>query len=522
MPSPRQFNLFLFIIILLAITIRVYALFKVSIIQKDSPEYLYQAMVIYHGDKTLLEKCGFSIRIKEINFYSLSLIPFYYIFNDWEIAGKFLSLLSSLFSLILLYLILNKVSPNLTTFKYLVLIIYIFNPVIVKESAEIMRESYYTFYILSAIYLFLIALNYPYLKRFLLFNLANLSFLVASWIRVEGLLYPLYTTIFLLVYTLFSKERKQIFISSILYCLTPFLIFLFLLIYNYMFTSFILSEIKGKIIFFNPFKQPIAQLLEGFKYQNIPSPTPYFWDMVKQNLWLIALGTTLFYKFLPALHISNLPLILLGLRNLRLLPQNIYFHYLLFISSLLFLTYYFFTFTKWYMEKRYMLPLLYTLSPILLCGIKRLLQIIENLKNFSIKFIYVVFIVFYFAIALFELSKPIRTDLLFLKKLAETISSDLTHEDRQFCLNTSCPNLIFTTQNRLLFYVSNISGIPMCPKVAFNYYQVKNMAIEDIHNFIKENGFKYVVLERKVFGEKLNILKNKLESSGIKLYIVEN
>ena len=109
-----------------------------------------------------------------------------------------------------------------------------------------------------------------------------------------------------------------------------------------MFTSFILSEIKGKIIFFNPFKQPIAQLLEGFKYQNIPSPTPYFWDMVKQNLWLIALGTTLFYKFLPALHISNLPLILLGLRNLRLLPQNIYFHYLLFISSLLFLTYYFF------------------------------------------------------------------------------------------------------------------------------------------------------------------------------------
>jgi len=165
---------------------------------------------------------------------------------------------------------------------------------------------------------------------------------------------------------------------------------------------------------------------------------------------------------------------------------------------------------------------LYTLSPILLCGIKRLLQIIENLKNFSIKFIYVVFIVFYFAIALFELSKPIRTDLLFLKKLAETISSDLTHEDRQFCLNTSCPNLIFTTQNRLLFYVSNISGIPICPKVAFNYYQVKNMAIEDIHNFIKENGFKYVVLERKVFGEKLNILKNKLESSGIKLYIVEN
>lgn len=62
-----------------------------------------------------------------------------------------------------------------------------------------------------------------------------------------------------------------------------------------------------------------------------------------------------------------------------------------------------------------MLPLLYTLSPILLLGIKRLLQIVENFKNFSIKYVYVVFIVFYFVIALFELSKPIRTDLLFKK-----------------------------------------------------------------------------------------------------------
>jgi len=33
------------------------------------------------------------------------------------------------------------------------------------------------------------------------------------------------------------------------------------------------------------------------------------------------------------------------------------------------------------------------------------------------------------------------------------------------------------------------------------------MAIEDIYNIIKENGFKYVVLERKVFGEKFNIFK---------------
>ncbi len=57
------------IILTLATFVRLYEFFNVYIISRDSPLYLYQAMVIYSGKLNLLELCGYSSRIKEINLF---------------------------------------------------------------------------------------------------------------------------------------------------------------------------------------------------------------------------------------------------------------------------------------------------------------------------------------------------------------------------------------------------------------------------------------------------------------------
>jgi len=129
------------IILLLGFILRLIEFFNLPIIQRDSPLYLYQAMVLATGDSSLLDLCGLSSRIKEINLFSIAIVPFYYLFKDWEITGKVVSLISSSLSLVLLYFILRKFLEK--PILYLVLLVYSLNPTLIKESAEVMRESFF-------------------------------------------------------------------------------------------------------------------------------------------------------------------------------------------------------------------------------------------------------------------------------------------------------------------------------------------------------------------------------------------
>ncbi len=504
---------------MIGILARLYAFFNSYVISKDSPIYLYQAMVVLKGNFSLLDICSFSSRIKEINLFSISIIPFYLIVKDWEVAGKLLSFLSSSISLLLLYLILRQFFTNYPL--YLTLLVYSLMPTLIKESSEIMRESFFTMLILCGVFLFIKGLQKITKEQFVLFFLANLFFLLSSWVRVEGIFLIFFNILYLIFRYFISENKKESALTIAIYSFIPLIIGLSLLIYISFYKSFLFSELKNKFILLNPFTQPFAYTLREFRYLDIPAPTPYFWDMVKQNLWLIAFGITFFYKFIPAIYISNLPFLIAGLKNIKnSLKMFPIFWYFLILSIGYFIGLWYFTFTKWYMEKRYMLPLLYFLSPFIALGF-------INLKNYFTKFNIssqkiTVFVVVYIILTSFiTISKPLRKYLFEIKTIALDIAHHIDDQELIKCSRTACTNLIFTPDPRIIFYVSNYKKIPLCPRCEDNkfYVNLKKLSDDQIVNYVLSKNYKFVILKESVFKERAKALKTKLEALGVKIVL---
>ena len=514
-------DLYFWLIFLIGAIVRLYSFFNSYVIGKDSPLYLYQAMVLLKGDFSLLDLCGFSSRIKEINLFSVVIIPFYLIFKDWEIAGKLVSFLSSSISLYLLYLILR---PYFTNYPlYLTLLVYSFMPTLVKESSEVMRESFFTMLILLGVFLFLKSLQTKRIFQFLLFALSNLFFILSSWVRIEGIFLIFFTFIYLFLKIFLSENKKEFIKIFLSYSFLPIALGLSFLLYVSFYKSFLFIELKGKLSLLNPFAQPFVYTLKEFKYLNIPAPSPYFWDMVKQNLWLIAFGTTFFYKFIPAIYVSNLLFLIAGFKNLKDSLKNFsILWYFLILSIGYFIGLWYFTFTKWYMEKRYMLPLLFFLSPFIALGFINLRSYFSKL-NISFQKVVILLVVYIILSSSITIYKPLRKELLEIKTIALDIAHHIDNQTLIECSKTACPNLIFTPDPRFLFYVSNYKKVPLCPRPEENvsYFNFQKLPNEQIINYILSKQYKFAILKEEVFKERTNFLKIQLENLGIKTYIVK-
>ncbi|MCS7198989.1 MAG: hypothetical protein RMI63_05425 [Caldimicrobium sp.] len=513
--------LFLFFLFFLTVALRIFSFFNTHIINKDAPLYLFQSMVIHSGNLTLLQMCENSSRISVLNLFSISIAFLYNFIANWEFAGKLLSLISSIFSIVILFLILILIfKRHLNDYIiYLTLLIYIFNPIIIKESAEIFRESFFTLFILLGLMFFLVGLYRNDRNTLLFFLLANFSWLLSSWIRIEGVFLIIFTILYFILHLFCSSNRNLYFNFFLKYSITTGFIFLFIFAFAY-YKGFISVEFSEKFKLINPFTQPYSKIIETLKFMDVPSPSPYFWDMVKQNLWLIALGTTIFYKLVPTLHFSNLIFLFFGFKNLTKNLKTIRFiDYFLFISVCYTIIFYYFCFTKWYMEKRYMLPLIYFLSPILAIGISNLTNFIKNRFSISEKKVFLLLAVYIMLTSISKISKPVRKDLLYIKQTANEISQMLSPDHITHCKATSCPDLFLTQDSRILFYLSDQLKIPICPKADSHINKLRFANEEKIIEYIKSKNKPFIILKRSFFGDKVVSISNHLNSMGFKVII---
>jgi hypothetical protein len=273
----------------------------------------------------------------------------------------------------------------------------------------------------------------------------------------------------------------------------------------------------------NPFEQPFAKELKNFRYLSIPSPSPYFWDMVKQNLWLIAFGTTFFYKFIPALHFPNFLILLAGLKKvvsfIKEKPLSLYF---VIISLGYLVCLWYFTFTKWYMEKRYMLPLLYSVSIIIGLGLLNIREFLTKRFSLSSKLVISLLIIYIILSSAVKIFEKERVEKLKLKIVAHEIAKSVSYEEIRACSKGACKDLVLTIDPRVLFYLSNITKVPLCPTIEdrFFYNNLGSKSVDEIINFIKSKSYRIVILEREVFKEKTEILREELTKLGMKVYVL--
>lgn len=491
--SERQKKLILLIILaIISLVVRLYVSAHYYVINKDSTIYLYQAYALKHHQVESLKSCNWSSRLENINLYSITIIPFYLFVKNWILAGQMVSTISGIFTVLILFLIYSRYFNF--SIAFLLTLIFAVHPVMVKENAEVMRESLYWFLNVAGIYFFIRGLEENY--KFMPFS--GVLFCLSGWVRGEGFVLFLVGSFFLLI-----KRRMKAFIY---YTVLPGIAFLSAVIYfsfgkEYFFQEFLLRVFQ----FSNPFHNSLTESLKRFDETKLLPEYPYFFGFVKKTLWLIAFGV-LIHKGLPTIHVPNLVFYFLGLRNLRIKIRKEGIWFLLVISLATFILFYSFVLERWYMEKRYMFPLVFSSGVIMGFGLEKLFTFLKN-RGLKESIVIVLIGLYICATSLPTTLNPVRDDKIGIKELGLYLS-EISGKD-------ILPK-VFTSDSRIVLYAQVNKDHWVCPKPLiseYDYLSFKNNP-ESLINYIFQNNFRYLVLEERYLPENFDLLIEKLKKNS--------
>jgi 4-amino-4-deoxy-L-arabinose transferase-like glycosyltransferase len=177
----------LILLTLTAAAIRFYALQNTTIINPDGPLYIHQAKAIAGGEwKAALCTLQF---LSNVSFF-ISL--FHLFLEDWLIAARAVSLFFGTLSVVPLYGLFRQFFPRNESRAASVILIFL--PTWVYNSVDGVRDPVYWFFSLCGLYLLACGIRE---QRRSLLSMACISFLLATWARIEAIWYIAATFIFL-------------------------------------------------------------------------------------------------------------------------------------------------------------------------------------------------------------------------------------------------------------------------------------------------------------------------------------
>lgn len=169
-----------------------------------------------------------------------------------------------------------------------------------------------------------------------------------------------------------------------------------------------------------------------------------------------------------------------------------------------------------------MLPLLYSVSIIVGLGLLTTKEFLTNRFSISSKLLISLLIICIILSSAVKIFQKERIEKLKLKIVAHEIAKNVSHEEIRSCSKGACKDLVLTIDPRVLFYLSNITKVPLCPTIEDRsfYNNLGTKSVDEIINFIKSKGYRIVIFEREVFNEKKEILREELTKLGIKVYVL--
>jgi hypothetical protein len=280
--TNRFFYNKIFFIFLLGFTLRLYACMNTPIVNPDGVEYIHQARAIYYGEWRFTSYCT----LDYLSNYPFFIAGAYTIFHNWIMAARSISFLFGCAALVPLYLMLRKFFDD--NISALCTLIFAVIPVFVSRSGDVVRGPVCWFFLTLGLFFFVSQIkdrNRIYLM------LSNLSFLMATWARVEVVLFIIVSCL----YIIFAEEearflRLAIFLSPVI---TIALLYLAWTVFSGMSDSYrgreILEKLSGTI---DQYRGLRAEL-KGLAAQHRDTVMGYFLPNARSLIWLIALGTLL-------------------------------------------------------------------------------------------------------------------------------------------------------------------------------------------------------------------------------------
>ncbi|PIP37723.1 MAG: hypothetical protein COX20_00745 [Desulfobacterales bacterium CG23_combo_of_CG06-09_8_20_14_all_52_9] len=183
-----------FWVILLGAGIRLFAWVQTYVINPDGTLYIHQARALYYGLWKQATPCGTGF----LSNYAFLITAAFPLFGDWVQAARAVSFLFGTLTLVPLYFLLRRFFTE--SVSALGILVFAVMPVLAGRSADVVRDPVYWFFLVLGMYTFVARKPTTGYQGLLL---SSLSFLLATWARVEAM-----TAIFVSVIYLIIAERE--------------------------------------------------------------------------------------------------------------------------------------------------------------------------------------------------------------------------------------------------------------------------------------------------------------------------
>ena len=467
------------LIIGLGFVLRLFCFHYTAIINPDGALYIHQARAIYYGLNDSLTSCSLSF----FSNYAIFIAGAYAVLRDWVIAAKAVSLIFGTMTLIPVYFLLKRFFDD--RISLLTTLIFAIMPVFIDRSVDVVRAPIFWFFSALGLYLFVSQIDN---KRNLYLLLGSLSFLMATWARIEAILYIVVSGVYMLAV---KREKK---LEGLIIFVLPVAIlasvaisglvikFSELNIFRY---KTIISYVRSSVADYESIRASLQDLI-GHSPDSIPRR---FLLLARGLTWWVALGTlirstveTFFYPFFLVFVIG-----LRGIWGKAKQDRCILYLSLVSVSALLFL--YMVVLILWEMPTRYIgifiLPALIFVG----FGLQKVLLFFKsrfNLKE-SIAFALVCLLMLVFALP--KNLKPRETDKLVFKRIGELIA-EREGNDREIMVATSQHSIRWIS-----FYANaNFQGAP-CPEKNCDLEGMVGNSYEEFVENLRRRGIRYFLWE---------------------------
>jgi hypothetical protein len=274
------------LIFLLGVAVRLFACGHTYIISPDGVYYIHQARAIYYGEWHNLTSCCLSF----VSSYPFFIAGAYPLIHEWVAAAQLVSLLFGSMTLVPLYLLCRRFFTR--DVSALTLLVVALLPLFVIGSGEVIRDPVCWFFLSFGLYFFVAS----YEKKFrLLLLFSCLSFLMATWARVESFLFILVSFIFLLLVPQEQRIKRLAWFAmpliSALILIFCAVVFLDQPLLHTLRVHDMVHKLWAPIISYEVLRTDLAELMK----QPLEGVIPHFLHKARNMVWLVALGTVVRY-----------------------------------------------------------------------------------------------------------------------------------------------------------------------------------------------------------------------------------
>lgn len=485
--SSKQIQLQLsrrfFFVFFLGLLVRLFVCLNTFIINPDGALYIHQARAMYYGEWEKLTTCGMSY----LSIYPFFIAGAYTIFHNWIVAAKSVSFFFGSITLIPVYLILRRFFDD--KISALSTLVFSLIPVFVVGSADIIKGPIYWFFLTTGLYLFISQINKNRYRLSLL--LCCLSFLIAASARIESVLFIIVSCLFLMA----VKQEKRI-EKSVIFVL-PVVLILIIVFFSSLFIGvpvkdiFRINEVADKLsMSIIEYKHLRAVLAELVNHPPV-GVSRYFFEIVRNLVWLIALGTVFIY-IVKVFFYPFFLIFIAGIGDIRSkMREDHRLRYLVLLSMSSIILLYFHVLQTWFISRRFLVPFVLPSLVFLGFGLENIVSFLRSKFKLNARTALVIVCLFILSFGLAKNLKPREVDKLVFKEIGEFIAE-------QEGINHVIPVAASLYTIRWISFYSNLNypGSP-CPQPYNHFTEIIGKNYKQFVNNLKIRGMKYFLWEEK-------------------------